>query len=79
MHLFFYAKLSVKKITIYAKLSDEKNQIGKVFVYHCSDKISASKMNEKKISFNGLKMTILALYLHIENQFTYCFTKNQSQ
>ena len=48
MHLFFCAKLSVKKIIIYAKLSDEKNQIGKVFVYHCSGKISASKMNEKK-------------------------------
>lgn len=48
MHLFFCVKLSVKKITIYAKLSGEKNQIGKVFVYHCSGKISANKMNEKK-------------------------------
>jgi len=62
---FFCAKLSVKKITIYGKLSGGKNQFGMVIEVYCSGKTSASKMNKKKNSFNGLKMAILALYLHI--------------
>ncbi len=61
----FLCQIVSKKITIYDKLSGEKNQFGKVIVYNCSGKSNAGKMNEKKNSFNGLKMTILALYLHI--------------
>lgn len=47
MHLFLCQIVS-KKITIYDKLSGEKNQFGKVIVYNCSGKSNAGKMNEKK-------------------------------
>ena len=63
-------KLKLHFFHFYDKLSGKKDKFGKVFVYSCSGKSSASKMNKKKISFNGLKTTILALYLHIEKQFT---------
>jgi hypothetical protein len=36
-------------------LSDEKNQFGKVIVYHCSGKSSASKMDKKKNFIQWLK------------------------